>query len=715
MSIPMQLSPFDRLTVDALMYQNPVACEQGYTLDRVGRLQETIFFSFKEFRELLKRADVLLEPNYFLTERQKLRETGITNTISNLPEETRAETMWRYAYVTTFLALWRAGKAQKTEYSAKNWLPEIESHVNSMARSEQDGWLPKRAGKKRVNRVAPCSRTLLEWGRRFEKSECSVLALVPRTFRSGNWKDRFTLEELRFLGQCIGDYLTRSRLSKRRVAENTKSKFEAENARRAELGMRPLKVPSKRKVEREIAKLDPYTTYAQRHGVDAANRKFMLYETGLDVSYPMERIEIDEWKVDLITILAERGALDNLSPEQLAALPRGRRWLYLAIDAATRCVLGMRLCVEPNAEDAIALLADVTQDKSSLAAAAGCHSDWGQYGGLKTVATDLGAAFVDNRFRAAVFDAGGSPETPTGGLPQLRAQVERIFGTFGTDLMPGLAGRTFSNPKERGDYPSEEMAAITDDQLMQMLILYVADVYHNRPHAGLEGETPNNCWKRLGKEKGVVPDVPERIRRRAFGKPQNRKVSGRGVRVFGVDYTCAALRHFHLHSHETHVDLRVDLNDIGWIMVRIGEEWFPATALQMCFDGVSYDEWEAAARQLRLKYREEAALHESTVVEALEKISRVNATAEATIGVALRSVTPAGLRRGEEDLFVGLSIAPDDPEEFDLPPDEDLLGYVIPLVDKGGDGAAAIPEAIDAQEPAAEDDHESLTWKFDDE
>ncbi|MEP1611249.1 MAG: Mu transposase C-terminal domain-containing protein [Roseobacter sp.] len=715
MTFPMQVTPFDRLTVDGLTYSNAVVDDAGYTFDRTDQANTPTYHTFEKFRELLKQPGVLLEPGYFTVERQKLRGTGVVDSIHTLSGETDTEVIWRYAYVIAFLEYWRSGTVKKTEFSTRPLLPEIEKHVNKQASAEQSGWGKKRAGKKKEYREPPCARTLLEWVRRYERAGCSPLALVPKTFRSGNWKDRFTLEELRFLGGCIGDYLTRSRLSKRRVADNAKVKFEAENVQRVELGLPLLKVPSKRKVEREIAKLDPYSTYAQRHGVDAANRKFMLYETGLDASYPMERIEIDEWKVDLITILAERGALDNLSPEQLAALPRGRRWLYLAIDAATGCVLGMRLCETPNADDAIALLADVTRDKSSLAAAAGCRSEWGQYGGLKTVATDLGAAFVDDRFRAAIFDAGGSPETPTGGLPQLRARVERIFGTFGTDLMPGLAGQTFSNPKERGDYPSVEMAAITDDQLMQMLILYAVDVYHNRPHAGLKGETPNNCWKRLSKEKGVVPDVPERIRRRAFGKPQNRKVSGRGVRAFGIDYTCAALRHFHLHSHETHVDLRVDFNDIGWIMVRVGEEWFPATALQKCFDGVSYDEWEAAARHLRLKFREEAALHESVVAEALQKIMDLNATAEKTFGVALRAVTPAGLRRGEEDLFLGLSIDPNDPEGFDLPPDEDLFGHVVPLLDKDGGGGAALPESVEVEESEAEDDHAPLTWRFDDE
>jgi putative transposase len=96
--------------------------------------------------------------------------------------------------------------------------------------------------------------------------------------------------------------------------------------------------------------------------------------------------------------------------------------------------------------------------------------------------TDLGAAFVDDNFRTAVLDAHGNPETPPGGLPQLRSRVERIFGTFGTSLMPYLGGRTFSSPKERGDYPSVQSAALSDDVLMQILVIFVVDVYHNRPH-----------------------------------------------------------------------------------------------------------------------------------------------------------------------------------------------------------------------------------------
>ncbi|MEH6738935.1 MAG: Mu transposase C-terminal domain-containing protein [Sulfitobacter sp.] len=236
----------------------------------------------------------------------------------------------------------------------------------------------------------------------------------------------------------------------------------------------------------------------------------------------------------------------------------------------------------------------------------------------------------------------------------------------------------------------------------------------NRQHRGLGGETPNNCWKRLAQEKGGVADVAERTRRRAFGKLLNRKVTGRGVRVFGIDYTCQALRQFHLHNHEIHVDLRIELNDLGWIMVRVGDEWFPAMALQRCFEGVSYDEWQAAARELRLKYRDQAVLREKVVTDALAKIAAINAAEQKTFATLLRNVTLAGLARGEEDLYLGLSIDPDDPDGFDLPPDDDLFGHVVPLPkNDGGSGGAAV--AIEDQSSSDDDDgDETLTWSFDD-
>ena len=87
-----------------------------------------------------------------------------------------------------------------------------------------------------------------------------------------------------------------------------------------------------------------------------------------------------------------------------------------------------------------------------------------------------------------------------------------------------LIGRTFSNSVERGDYPSEDWAALTDDELAEIFTLFIVDIYHNTPHSGLKGETPANAWKRLSNEQNVTPPPNANARRFVFGLPHSRKL-----------------------------------------------------------------------------------------------------------------------------------------------------------------------------------------------
>jgi putative transposase len=229
------------------------------------------------------------------------------------------QTVWRHAYVTAFLQLYRDGEVFRTPDSVPKALPKLESHVNDLARATQSNWKNPRAGRKNEFRDPPCAKSLLTWVKRYEDGGYSALALVPRTHRSGNRKARFCPQSRRILGTAIEAYLTRRRLNKREVFDEFKKLIDNANEQLLAANQLPLKVESRRGVERAIGSLDPYFTYVQRHGVDAASRKFALYEKGVDASYPMERIEIDEWKVDLISIFETSGLLDFMDADQLTS------------------------------------------------------------------------------------------------------------------------------------------------------------------------------------------------------------------------------------------------------------------------------------------------------------------------------------------------------------------------------------------------------------
>jgi putative transposase len=62
--------------------------------------------------------------------------------------------------------------------------------------------------------------------------------------------------------------------------------------------------------------------------------------------------------------------------------------------------------------------------------------------------------------------------------------VERIIGTAMQMIHDELPGTTFSNPDQRGDYDSENKAALTLHELERWLTLAVG-TYHGSVHNGL--------------------------------------------------------------------------------------------------------------------------------------------------------------------------------------------------------------------------------------
>ncbi len=50
-------------------------------------------------------------------------------------------------------------------------------------------------------------------------------------------------------------------------------------------------------------------------------------------------------------------------------------------------------------------------------------------------------------------------------MPELRARIERLFGTMSNNFIGRFTGRTFSNTVVKGDYDPEARAALTVEDL----------------------------------------------------------------------------------------------------------------------------------------------------------------------------------------------------------------------------------------------------------
>jgi putative transposase len=419
-----------------------------------------------------------------------------------------------------------------------------------------------------------------------------------------------------------------------------------------------LRTFSRRTVDRRIDRLDPFFVACHRYGPDAARSMFATSGAGLPKLYPMQRIELDEWLVDVRNWFTRLGIADRLPSEVRDQLPSGRRWVCAAIDVATRCIVGIRIAEKPSATEAVRLLRQVVQNKTDLARAVGAQSDWAFYGGLGEVSADGGSAFQSTEFIAAVTDLCGNIHFPPVGIPELRATIERFFGSVTTRLMPLLSGRTFRNPEERGDYDSEARTVLDDEDLLRILVMWIVDDYHHAPHAGLRGQSPAARWKELAAER-FVPEPPDaHTRRTALGVEVERTLTGQGLQVATNFYSCAELRYKFRHSRQRRFRLRIDPDDIGAVSVLIEGQWIDAPAVSGDIDGVTLDAWRVQLALINQRFRDQTTLAQSIRDESVASIRATNAQRVAQLLPGSLTTTGAQIDALEQTDFAGKSWQP---------------------------------------------------------
>ena len=712
MTMRLRLSRSDLLTLGGIPYRPVKVLTDAIILERADQPGITQSFTHPEVHALLRLSDTRYQAGYFDFARSRDRKNRAVDMVMELGDEARSIVLWRQAICDSILKLEQEDRVARTYASVSAIFPTLDYEVRR--RSGQNGTKRGacRAGAKLVSRKLPCAKTILRWLRAYEEGGYDLLALLPRTHRSGNRGLRWCPRTEAMACQVIELYASTKRPTKRQAVVEVRNLIKAENRRRRSEGMTELAVPSERSLLRRLSQADPYYICARRWGTDAANRKFNLFETGVETLFPGERVEMDENRLDVISLLAIFGLLDLLPPEQIERL-KGRRWLYVAKDCATKCILAMRLAETPNAQDAIRTLRDVFHDRTAYALAAECESPWDQVARIGTLVADQGSAFISEEFRAVAASLGLTMHFPPAGVPQMRGNIESFFRTVGHKLMPLLSGRTFFSPVERGDYPSGHLACLDDGDLIRILLTFVVDIYHNELHGSLKDETPANCWKRLAAEPGLLP-VPDGLTlRKAFGRPMKRRLRGDGVLFAGLSYSCDALREAFLHSPERDVEIRADLFDLGWIAVKVGTAWHAATCNHRGFDGMRYTDWQEACRALCIQHRRAAALSEELVHRAVARISEINRAAALRMQLTPFHVTEAEIARNEKALHFSLTSSvtklpgagqTGDPLEdgFDiLPPETPPSNHESP-------GAETPTESPDSAP-------KSKAWRFDDE
>jgi putative transposase len=391
----------------------------------------------------------------------------------------------RYNLVEAFLELEAKRQVIRTDKSIDEKLELIEARARKLERAAKSNGKRKYGGKTEKQLVGLSTRRLRHYVSNYEQN--GMRGLLSVHHRSGVKRAPWGPESERLMMETVQKYGHIQQPTQEQICKAVEDAFTTVNEVRAKEGFSPLRCPSKRTIKRRITALPAFATKVRRRGLDAARKEFMPVGAGLEVSRVLERVEIDEWEVDLIALLMLFGVWDKLTDAEKDALglkngPRVRMWCSVAMDSYSRCILAMRLSRAPSIASALATLEMVLIEKKPWADAVGALTPWCMGGLPETVVTDAGGPYRSAEFRAALADLGITALRATAGEAQLRARIERFFGTISTSLMPRLSGRTFSNIVQRGDYPSEQLAALTVEELCNVLVRWTVDVYHNTCH-----------------------------------------------------------------------------------------------------------------------------------------------------------------------------------------------------------------------------------------
>jgi len=411
--------------------------------------------------------------------------------------------------------------------------------------------------------------------------------------------------------------IIRELLQKRFLTKQKRSlaAFHREVARTCKL--QKLRVPARNTVALRIASLDPLKTTRLREGQDASRTLQGAGGVPPPVSAPLEQVQIDHTVIDLIVV------------DERDRQPIGRPYLTLAIDVFTRCVLGIVVTLEaPSAVSVGLCLAHVACDKRPWLERLDVEMVWPMSGKPALLYLDNAAEFKSEALRRGCEQHGIRLDYRPLGQPHYGGIVERIIGTAMQMIHEDLPGTTFSNPDQRGDYDSENKAALTLRELERWLTLAVG-TYHGSVHNGLL-QPPAARWAEAV-ARVCVPTVVTRATAFLvdFLPVLRRTLTRTGFVIDHIHYYADALKPWIARRDRLPAFLiRRDPRDISriWVLEPEGQHYLEIPYRTLSHPAVTLWEQRQALEKLRQQGREQ--VDESALFRMIGQMREIVTTAQ---------------------------------------------------------------------------------------
>ncbi len=365
-----------------------------------------------------------------------------------------------------------------------------------------------------------------------------------------------------------------------------------------------------------------------RDGAAAAGDHFRQIKGGLRTERPLQVVQIDHTKVDLMLV-------DDVTRACI-----GRPWLTLVLDVHTRMVLGLLLSLDPpSAMSAALAVAQAVLPKQDWLMDRAIRLAWPVHGLPEVIHVDNGREFHSRAFERGCQQHGIRIDYRPPATPRFGGHIERLMGTL-MGRVHALPGSTSSNVAARGAYDAEAQAVLTFREFERILALEVLGPYHNEVHSAL-ARSPAAAW---AEGKAGIP-----LREPAdadallldFLPFEERIVRREGVRLFSIFYQDGALAHL-VDTGPGKLRIKYDPRNLEAVFVELpggGHVRVPYADLRRR----PITLWEHREATRRLRFEGRRTVDEHAIFEAVEEQRRVLAAAQGHSKAARRLAARTGV------------------------------------------------------------------------
>lgn len=472
--------------------------------------------------------DVLKEA--FLAEvKQDLDESESYEHLDALPERERAQAVFRWRVLSKVTELCNG---VFSEQRLNAILPELKSEFAAQT---------------------PSISAIRRWAKVYQESGRSIKALAPNKGGRGNKSKRLNQE----VEELIQQALDRIKDSKSGAVSSAYSYLQHLVFQYNQRSGLKLRAPSIQTFWARFKKISPYELAVKHKGKFKANKEFKHIGEMVKTNRLLERVEIDHTKLDFFVV------------EKESFIPLGRPWITTLCDVHSRSVLGFYIGFTPPSFVAVAraLKHALLPKDYILNTYPAVRNAWLCFGKPELIVSDNGKEFDDKDFKLVLgkllINSGKNPTA----TPYLKPIIERHFGKLNSELLRAQPGHTLASLKGSADYDPAKTAVVDMDRLLQIIHIWICDIYQAGPNAKRD-RIPNLTWKKaFEKFAPVQTEFDIEDLNLIFCRTLNGQLRRDGVTFRHLRYSSHALAELRARVGDHQVIFKVDPENLGYIYV----------------------------------------------------------------------------------------------------------------------------------------------------